>query len=646
MNAYLFIDSNTADTLVSQPECAQGPKRVAVKGYEAYLVEQWVCAREVNGVVSSYTGNSSDIVVANTVFMPQIADNFGAGSRQIFDALGAMHLLPKETEHGLMLVTNLSSLPSSWTLIPMPAGTRYEDAMRLFVVNENLRRLQCMGRLAVALEKPSSTAETKFRSIFMIHLDVPIEFAAQEIVVMVQMALYYSGLLEGHYVDGLLCDITLAKARDWWTKFGQRLMDAPTINDPQYFSITVAALIGWLSSMRSRLSALNYKPPKDVFDANLFSTCIKQFQKTEKMPRTGILDEKTTRKLSELAANRLKNFQNDFYTQARKIPKSAGADSNLMAFVVKNAKGARSQYLWQGSGSQYEPVSDPGVGEEYYCHNTGMPLHSLRVEDKALAQNKLNLVNRLRSKSRGQDFRKRDESSDLSFMGNFSTTSLEPAPRLGPLSAPALVPALPSLSTSALGPHDTEKPVPKDEAPCPRRLAGNLSIGTRDDSALNKSSSRRRAMRPRANSVSVIENVLHPSKKPASSARLHLLFREARELQDQVYERLNTDSKRCEELDHELERRSSEVNIEFRQTETMKYQVHATNRKEYAVKVRMHELEALMSKLDYEYNIIGSKVREVEQAVAEFGAKVEHLEGQFNRVRETPTSFWRTLFGY
>lgn len=644
MNAYLFVDSNTADTLASQPECAQGAKAVAVKGYEAYFVEQWVCAREVNGVVASFTGNSSDVVVANTVFMPQSADNFGAGSRQIFDALGAMHLLPKETEHGLMLVTNLSSLPSSWTLIPMPAKTPYEDAIKLFVVNENLRRLQCMGRLAVAIEKPSSPAEAKFRSIFMIHLDVPVEFAARELVVMMQMALYYGGLLEGHYVDGLLCDITLTKARDWWTKFGQRMMDTPTVNDPQYFAITAAALIGWLSSMRSRLSALNYKPPKDVFDTNLFSTCIKQFQKTEKLPRTALLDEKTTRKLCELSANRLKNLQNDFCTQARRIPKTAGADSNLMAFVVKNAKGARSQYLWQGRGEQYEPVADQGVGEEFYCQNTGMPLHSLRVEDKVIVQNKLNLVHRLRSKSRGQDYRKRDESVDLSFAGNLSTTSLEAAPPLGALTP--LVPALPSLSTSALDTHETKKPEKSKDIANAQRLVGNLSIGTKDDSAISRNDLRRQGMRPRANSVSVVESVLHPSKKPASSARLHLLFREARELQGQVYERLNSDSKRCEELDHELERRSSEVNIEFRQTETIKYQVHATNRKEYAVKVRMHELEALMSKLDYEYNIIGAKVREVEQAVAEFGSKVEHLEGQFNHVRQTPASFWRTLFGY
>lgn len=663
MNAYLFVDANTAEMLAVQPECALGPKQVAIKGYEAYFVEQWVCAREVNCVVASYTGNSSDIVIANTVFLPANADDFGAGSRQIFDSLSAMHLLPKKTESGLMLVTNLSSLPSSWSLIPMPPQTQFAKAMKLFVVNENLRRLQCMGRLAVALEKPNTAAEAKFRSLFMVHLDVPIEFAVRELVTMLQLVLFYCDLLEGPYVDGLLCDITLTKIRDWWTKFGQRKFEAPLQSDPQYFVISAAAMVGWLTSMRSRLSALNYKPPKDPFDANLMTACIKQFQKTEKLPRSARLDEKTTQKLYDLAASRIRNPQSDFLTQSRpSVSGRSSTDSHLMTLVAKSAKGPRAQYLWQGRGQQYERVADSSAAEDIYCLATGLPLSSLRVDDKVSSQPKRSLVHRLRSKSRPAD-RRPGELADPMIQAGMSTHSLETSNTQNASTLGAsLMPSAPSLPfpqslpgfsdiavTSESDEHSDEvarRNSHRDSANEHWRLISEKLIGTRDDSAVCRTIPATRPQRPRAQSVSLVESVVSPTKKPVTAARLYLLFREARELQEKVYERLHIDAKRCEELGHELERRNSEVNVEFRQSENIKFQLHATNRKEYAVKVRMHELEASMSKIDYEYDIVGAKVREVEQAVADFGAKVEHLEKQFNEVRRTPMNWWRALFGF
>lgn len=276
-------------------------RRAELKGYELYLVEQWACSRQSPTlVIVTYTGDTSHGVLVGVLSVPADETAWSTRLRIYFKAIHQYHARPRETELGELMVTNLSSFPSALTVISVPGGD-IKNQRRTFIVNENLKRLGCSGRSAIALSEPIPAAKAKFQQLYKTSDKVPIEEAVVELVKFCQVALYLFGKLDQVYIDGLLCDVTETSVGDWWTEFGVEYFNVePT--DGILGPTTVATLLGLLGGARNRLSYAGAPVPKDVFEIDTTERAISHFQKYHKLERTRRLDRQTMLKLHALTA--------------------------------------------------------------------------------------------------------------------------------------------------------------------------------------------------------------------------------------------------------------------------------------------------------------------------------------------------------
>ena len=290
---YLEEDSATA--------CHVLARRQKIEGYEIYLVEQWACSRtHPTFLITTYTGNPHDTVLATILSVPRNEDEWSPQMRLYFNSLTDYHAQRKETPYGTLMVTNLSGFPSSLTVIPIPGGDvkKYREA---FLVNENLKRLGCSGRLGIQLTPPSGATQAKFEQLYRTSDKIPFNASVIELVKLCQVALVLFGKLEPEYADGLLCDVTEKAIGDWWIEFGSEYYTVEP-HDGILGPTTVAALLGMLMGARNRLSACNVAVAKDVFDIEATKRGIAQFQKSHHLPRTRRLDRHTLDKLRRASA--------------------------------------------------------------------------------------------------------------------------------------------------------------------------------------------------------------------------------------------------------------------------------------------------------------------------------------------------------
>ena len=281
--------------------CEVLARRQRIEGYEIYLVEQWACSRsDPTFLITTYTGNPSDFVLATVISVPADEDKWSPQMRLYFHSLSEYHARQKETPYGILMITNLSGFPSSLTVIPVPDGDlkKYRET---FIVNENLKRLGCSGRLGITLAPPNSATQAKFHQLYRTSEKIPFNASVIELVKLCQVALVLFGTLEPEYADGLLCDVTEKAINDWWIEFGA---DYYTVepHDGILGPTTVAAILGMLMGARNRLSACNSAVAKDVFDIESTKRSIAHFQKSHHLPKTRRLDRHTLDKLRRATA--------------------------------------------------------------------------------------------------------------------------------------------------------------------------------------------------------------------------------------------------------------------------------------------------------------------------------------------------------
>ncbi|KAI0543660.1 hypothetical protein F4679DRAFT_91478 [Xylaria curta] len=276
-------------------------RKAELKGYELYLVEQWACSRESPTlVIVTYTGDANHGVAVGVLSVPADEKAWSDKLRLYFKAIHQYHARPRDTDLGELMVTNLSSFPSALTVISVPGGN-IKSQRRTFIVNENLKRLGCLGRSGITLAEPVPAAKAKFHQLYKTNDKVSTEDAVIELVKFCQVALHLFGKLDREYIDGLLCDKTETSIGDWWTEFGVEYFNVePT--DGILGPTTVSALLGLLGGARNRLSSWGAQVPKDVFELDLMGKGISQFQKSHKLERTRKLDRQTMRKLHTITA--------------------------------------------------------------------------------------------------------------------------------------------------------------------------------------------------------------------------------------------------------------------------------------------------------------------------------------------------------
>lgn len=275
--------------------------RSILRGYESYLVEQWACSRKSPTlVVVTHTGNENHTVVVGVLALPKDEALWSPKLRLYFRAAEQYHARPKDTELGELMVTNLSSFPSAFTVIPLPDGDVRKHRLSFFV-NEDLKRLGCSGRSGLTLTDPTEATQAKFYQLYKTSDKIPFTQSVTELVKLCQLALYMFDKLGHEYIDGLLCDVTEAAITSWWAEVGAEHYNFEP-SDGILGPSTVAALLGMFMGARNRLNWHGAPVSKDVFDIESTKRGILYFQRAQKLEKTRRLDRQTVFRLHTATA--------------------------------------------------------------------------------------------------------------------------------------------------------------------------------------------------------------------------------------------------------------------------------------------------------------------------------------------------------
>ncbi|KAK6455232.1 uncharacterized protein RJT20DRAFT_129967 [Scheffersomyces xylosifermentans] len=311
-----------------------------ISGFDIYLVEQWVNDRKIGTVISTFTGNpSSKVAVVRFTIMKKQSKYYPVRFQEYLNELMLNHSKIKQMDENnlaqtvtntrasvgdislsnssfngslaslstadfstneVCFVTNLSSLPSNLNLIPIASGDP-RTIETAFVINSDLKKLQCSGRsVSLVTDKMSDANEDKFRQMYKIYnVNIPVKFAIRELVNVIQICLFYFDLLDPKYCDGLLCNKTEEAILNWWNLIGLPHFNIkPNPKQGVLPSRTVAAIISLVLSIKLRLQLIGgCDVPKDAFDFENFMLSIGQFQKQYKLEKRHKLDLETLNKL-------------------------------------------------------------------------------------------------------------------------------------------------------------------------------------------------------------------------------------------------------------------------------------------------------------------------------------------------------------
>ncbi|UKZ75541.1 hypothetical protein TrVFT333_003228 [Trichoderma virens FT-333] len=292
----VFPDPIAFKYLENDPCVEVVQRRSVLRGYDLYLVEQWACSRRPPTlVITTYTGNEKDSIVVGVLAVPADESLLSEEVRLYLKKTEQNHARPKNTELGELMITNLSSFPSSLTVIAVPNGDLRQHR-HLFIVNEDLKRLGCSGRSGLTLTEPTEATQSKFQQLYRTSDRIPFNQSVVELIKLCQVALFMFDKLDHAYIDGLLCDVTEKAINNWWTEVGAEHYNyEPT--DGILGPSTVAALLGMLLGARNRLHWQGAPVSKDVFDLESTKRGISYFQKAQKLEKTRRLDQQTLFKL-------------------------------------------------------------------------------------------------------------------------------------------------------------------------------------------------------------------------------------------------------------------------------------------------------------------------------------------------------------
>jgi hypothetical protein len=333
-----------------------------LEGYELYIVEQWACSRsDPTCVITAYTGQSAHRIKVDILSIPHHEKDWGQRLIWYSQFLRKFDARTRKTELGLILTSTLASLPPSLTTILIPDGEVLRHRLDFFI-NENLKRLQCLGRVGISLSKPTRPTETRFYRQYHVSDKIPLDKAVITLAQMCQTALMLFGLLDSEYTDGLICDKTEQAVTDWWLQFGSEYYSFEpqhTVIDPT----TVPALIGLLIGARNRLYAYGAPVSKDVFDLESTKRAIAYFQKDNHLPRSRRLDRQTLQKLHKTTAKAVsegylvrQGVRSTLAELGRTHDERAArgrsgiADIETVNFeeFIQHVYGSTAKYLWQG----------------------------------------------------------------------------------------------------------------------------------------------------------------------------------------------------------------------------------------------------------------------------------------------------------
>lgn len=323
---YLFPDFNAVNYF--QREFEQDNEfnlieYTKAKGFDIYMVEQWVTNRNIGTLISTYTGNpNSEVSVVKFTIVKKPSKYYPIRFQEYLNELMMNHSKIKQMNRNkielaegeikitdeYLFITNITALPSHLSLIPILGGD-VRVVQDDFIVNSNLKRLHCSGRsISLITPKISDASEDKFRQMYKIYnLNIPIKFAIKEMVNIIQTCLFYFDLIDARYCDGLLCSKTEEAIINWWNLIGLPHFNIkPNHRNEILPARSVAAIISLILSARIRLQIFGgCDAPKDPFEFENFMISIGEFQRQVKLEKRRKLNVETLGKLFYITNSKL-----------------------------------------------------------------------------------------------------------------------------------------------------------------------------------------------------------------------------------------------------------------------------------------------------------------------------------------------------
>lgn len=375
--SYIFPDFRAVDFLkrdfdglVDQGIAHYGP--LEVKGYEIYLVEQWILERKIGSIITAFTGDSAHVLKAIRLVITKNESIWPVKfKRYLNELIKLQHAKLKSVgDEGYLFVTNLASFYSNNDLNIRQINPVYKDIKGIpfpvnysnFETNFNLKRFNCGGRSALLFSCPPKATEDKFSSMYKIDVNVPISYSVKELVMLVQVALYYFDAINPIYCDGILCNKTEEAIHKWWETIGKQFFGS-TPKDGILGPKTVAAILSVLLSCKLRLNLITSDNSKDPFDIISFKMSIYHFQKSnckQKQP-SWLLDDQTFAKLISITNDKLtydnilkfkkavNKTVNDISGRGSRINNVSIETTNIDELKL-NLHGKRLDYLFLGKG--------------------------------------------------------------------------------------------------------------------------------------------------------------------------------------------------------------------------------------------------------------------------------------------------------
>lgn len=369
---------------------------VELVGYEAYFVEQWISSRSTNNLIVTYTGDLNDRLIAYHVQAlsdhmelqppPQIHEQNKLNSSPksqnsninnhnhnrnnihhlpydnwppkfisyLVEQLESPFCVATETSLGYAFITNLTQLNPFLSLIDAKTGN-IKDDYNCYVVNYNLRKLGCGSRSAATIDEPTKSMEDKFKTTFKIDPKVSINYASVDLILITQTFLYYYGLLDSLYCDGLFCDKTDNAIKEWWRLISEIPMAAHLIRikpPTSHAADSIQAIIGFTVLCRYllELGGNTFNISKDPMDVKRFKVSISKFQKHHKIDSTSKLNLETLIKLMEWGQN-------------NKVSQNLTKDLSKMKDLVKNT------VIDITSGKNLQMIAHNATASPFYLHS-------------------------------------------------------------------------------------------------------------------------------------------------------------------------------------------------------------------------------------------------------------------------------------
>lgn len=365
-------------------------EEVDIDGFEIYLVEQWAEERKVSSLITSYTGNTQDIVRAVRICLPSNQHYWPQIFKEYLEDLKTFSQA-KVINNDTLFITNLSSFPSTLNLLNVECGD-LRKVWDNFRTNFNLKKLDCAGRSSLLLKGTTNASLNKFAQLYKIQLqntkvernvgsstDDESELISDndnnkfhsnskfcpvtELVSLVQITLnYFSPMSCVKTTDGLLCNNTRRGIDRWWIEYGKFYLgiERPK-NEVIMGPTTVASLFSLLLTCYFKFMVEGSMSAKDPFDEEEFYTGIYLFQKKyniNKLNDHTYLDRLTLQKLFDVS---VKSSSSDIFNLT-KVVKSTVQDfagkGNFMhlsneiltsdlSILVKNIHGGTLGALWK-----------------------------------------------------------------------------------------------------------------------------------------------------------------------------------------------------------------------------------------------------------------------------------------------------------